>query len=138
LDEIQAAILRVKLRYLNQWEQARRKHAAEYTKLLQRINCIKTPDIPDGYEHVFHQYTLRVPRRNELQKCLSERKIGSAVYYPVPLHLQPIYASLGHGRGSFPEAELAADEVLSLPMFPELKSEQIQRVADVISEFFSR
>jgi dTDP-4-amino-4,6-dideoxygalactose transaminase len=138
LDEIQAAILRVKLLYLKSWEQARRRHAAEYTKLLQRIDCIQTPDIPDGYEHVFHQYTIRVPRRNELQKFLSERKIGSAVYYPVPLHLQPIYASLEHERGSFPEAELAPDEVLSLPMFPELRSEQIHRVVDAISEFFSR
>jgi len=138
LDEIQAAILRVKLHYLESWEQARRRHAAEYTKLLQRIDCIKTPDIPDGYGHVFHQYTIRVPRRNELQKFLSERKIGSAAYYPVPLHLQPIYASLEHERGSFPEAELAADEVLSLPMFPELRCEQIQRVVDAISEFFSR
>jgi len=137
LDEIQAAILRVKLRYLKGWERARRAHAAEYTKLLQRINCITTPDIPEGYGHVFHQYTIRVPRRNELQKFLSERKIGSAVYYPVPLHLQPIYASLRLGRGSFPEAERAADEVLSLPMFPELKVEQIQRVVDAISEFFS-
>jgi len=137
LDEIQGAILRVKLRYLKMWEQARRRHAAEYTKLLQGIDCIKTPDIPDGYEHVFHQYTIRAPRRNELQRFLSEQKIGSAVYYPVPLHLQPIYAGLGHGRGSFPEAERAADEVLSLPMFPELKSEQIRRVANAISEFFS-
>jgi len=137
LDEIQAAILRVKLRYLKGWERARRAHAAEYTKLLQRINRITTPDIPEGYGHVFHQYTIRVPRRNELQKFLSERKIGNAVYYPVPLHLQPIYASLRLGRGSFPEAERAADEVLSLPMFPELKVEQIQRVVDAISEFFS-
>jgi dTDP-4-amino-4,6-dideoxygalactose transaminase len=136
LDEIQATILRVKLRYLKSWEQGRRTHAGEYTKSLQGIDGIKTPDIPDGYEHVFHQYTIRVPRRSELQNFLNERKIGSAVYYPVPLHLQPIYASLGHDRGSFPEAERAADEVLSLPMFPELRSEQIQRVTGAIREFF--
>ena len=138
LDEIQAAILRVKLRYLRSWELARRAHAAEYTKLLQPLDCVKTPVISDGCEHVFHQYTIRVPRRSELQKFLSDRKIGNAVYYPVPLHLQPIYAQSGHGPGSFPEAERAAEEVLCLPIFPELTSEQIQRVAGAITEFFAR
>src|SRR5438477_3771173 len=137
LDEIQAAILRVKLRYLRSWELARRAHAAEYTKLLQPLDCVKTPVISDGCEHVFHQYTIRVPRRSELQKFLSDRKIGNAVYYPVPLHLQPIYAKSGHGPGSFPEAERAAQEVLCLPIFPELTSEQIQRVAGAITEFFA-
>src|SRR5438067_2864528 len=109
LDEIQAAILRVKLRYLRSWELARRAHAAEYTRLLQPLDCVKTPVISDGCEHVFHQYTIRVPHRSELQKFLSDRKIGNAVYYPVPLHLQPIYAQSGHGPGSFPEAERAAE-----------------------------
>src|SRR6266566_8436540 len=137
LDEIQAAILRVKLRYLADWERARRAHAAHYSKLLASVREVKTPKTPEGYEHVFHQYTIRVPRRNELQKYLSDRMIGNAVYYPVPLHLQPIYASLGHGPGSFPEAERAANEVVSLPMFPELQAEQIERVAKAIAEFFA-
>jgi dTDP-4-amino-4,6-dideoxygalactose transaminase len=137
LDEIQAAILRVKLRYLGDWERARRTHAAHYSKLLASVSEVKTPKTPEGYEHVFHQYTIRVPRRNELQKCLSDRMIGNAVYYPVPLHLQPIYASLGHGPGSFPEAERAANEVVSLPMFPELQAEQIERVAKAIAAFFA-
>ena len=136
LDEIQAAILRVKLRYLRKWEQARRDHAAIYSELLAPVSSVKIPKVPEGYQHVFHQYTIRVPRRNELQKFLSNRKIGNAVYYPIPLHLQPIYANLGHGPGSFPAAERAAEEVLSLPMFPELKAEQIQRVAESIIEFF--
>ena len=137
LDEIQAAILRVKLRYLGDWERARRTHAAHYSKLLASVREVKTPKTPEGYEHVFHQYTIRVPRRTELQKYLSDRMIGNAVYYPVPLHLQPIYASLGHGPGSFPEAERAANEVVSLPMFPELQAEQIERVAKAIAEFFA-
>ncbi len=138
LDEIQAAILRVKLRYLQQWERARRSHAALYSKLLAPVGSVKTPQIPDGYEHVYHQYTIRVPRRDALQKFLRERKIGNAVYYPVPLHLQKIYAGLGHQRGSFPESERAADEVVSLPMFPELRAEQTERVATAIAEFYSQ
>ena len=138
LDEIQAAILRVKLRFLREWEQARRSHAAMYTKLLEPIKPVRTPRIPEGYEHVFHQYTIRVPRRDELQKFLNERKIGNAIYYPVPLHLQPIYARLVLGRGSFPEAERAADEVLSLPMFPELQERQVQSVVEAITKFYRR
>jgi dTDP-4-amino-4,6-dideoxygalactose transaminase len=138
LDEIQAAILRVKLRFLREWEQARRAHAAMYTKLLEPIKPVRTPRIPEGYGHVFHQYTIRAPRRDELQKFLNERKIGNAIYYPVPLHLQPIYARLVLARGSFPDAERAADEVLSLPMFPELHERQVQSVVEAITEFYRR
>jgi dTDP-4-amino-4,6-dideoxygalactose transaminase len=135
LDEIQAAILRVKLRHLPDWQRTRQAHAAAYTKLLLGIPGVAPPLIPEGYEHVFHQYTFRVERRDALVQSLSERKIGSAVYYPVPLHLQPLYASLGHKPGDFPHAEHAAQEVLSLPMFPELRSEQIARVAEAVAEF---
>jgi len=135
LDEIQAAILRVKLRHLAEWQRSRQAHAAAYTKLLLGIPGLAPPLIPEGYEHVFHQYTIRVERRDALAQLLSERKIGSAVYYPVPLHLQPLYASLGHKAGDFPHAEHAAQEVLSLPIFPELRSEQIARVAEAVSEF---
>lgn len=135
LDEIQAAILRVKLRHLPEWQRARQAHAAAYTKLLLGIPGVAPPLMPEGYEHVFHQYTIRVERRDALVQILNERKIGSAVYYPVPLHLQPLYASLGHKAGDFPHAEHAAQEVLSLPMFPELRSEQIARVAEAVSEF---
>jgi dTDP-4-amino-4,6-dideoxygalactose transaminase len=138
LDEIQAAVLRAKLRYLREWQRARRSLAAMYSKMLAPVESARTPQIPAGYEHVFHQYTIRVPRRNELQKFLSERNIGSAVYYPVPLHLQPIYAKLAHHKGTFPHAERAAEEVVSLPMFPELRPEQVQRVAETIAEFYSR
>jgi dTDP-4-amino-4,6-dideoxygalactose transaminase len=135
LDEIQAAILRVKLRHLPDWQRARQAHAAAYTKLLLGIPGVAPPVIPEGYEHVFHQYTIRVERRDALVQSLSERKIGSAVYYPVPLHLQPLYASLGHKARDFPHAEHASQEVLSLPMFPELRSEQIARVAEAVAEF---
>jgi dTDP-4-amino-4,6-dideoxygalactose transaminase len=135
LDEMQAAVLRVKLRHLPEWQRRRRAHAAEYTKLLLGIPGVAPPFIPEGYEHVFHQYTIRVERRDALVQVLNERKIGSAVYYPVPLHLQPLYASLGHKAGDFPHAEHAALEVLSLPLFPELRSEQIVRVAEAVCEF---
>jgi dTDP-4-amino-4,6-dideoxygalactose transaminase len=135
LDEIQAAILRVKLRHLPDWQRARQAHAAAYTKLLLGIPGVAPPLIPEGYEHVFHQYTIRVERRDALVQNLNERKIGSAVYYPAPLHLQPLYASLGHKAGDFPHAEHAAQEVLSLPMFPELRAKQIARVAEAVAEF---
>ena len=138
LDEIQAAILRVKLRHLKEWERLRRAHAAQYTKLLAGIVEVQTPQVPSTCEHVFHQYTIRAQRREELQRFLTDRKIGNAVYYPVPLHLQPIYASEGLPAGSFPESEKAAAEVLSLPMFPELRVEQIERVSSVIAEFYGK
>ena len=135
LDELQAAILRVKLRHLPDWQRARQAHAAEYTRQFSQIPGVMPPTAPEGYEHVYHQYTIRVEYRDALQKFLTERKIGSSVYYPVPLHLQPLYASLGYKAGDFPHAERAAQEVLSLPMFPELRAEQIARVTEAISEF---
>ena len=136
LDEIQAAVLRVKLRHLKQWERARRAHAARYSGLLAQVGAVQTPAIPPDCQHVFHQYTIRASRRDELQRFLTDRKIGNAVYYPVPLHLQRIYLGLGHRSGDFPAAEKAAAEVLSLPMFPELHAEQIERVAAAIAEFY--
>lgn len=135
LDEIQAAILRVKLRHLSDWQRARQSHAAEYNRLLSQIPGVMPPLAPEGFEHVYHQYTIRIEQRDALQKFLSERKIGSTVYYPYPLHLQPLYASLGHKPGDFPHAERAAQEVLSLPMYPELRNDQIARVVDAIAEF---
>jgi dTDP-4-amino-4,6-dideoxygalactose transaminase len=135
LDELQAAILRVKLRHLSNWQRARQANAAEYTRLLNQIPGVMPPVTPEGFEHVFHQYTIRVERRDALQQFLSERKIGSTVYYPYPLHLQPLYASLGHKPGNFPHAERAAQEVLSLPMYPELRAEQIARVVEAIADF---
>ncbi len=135
LDEIQAAILRVKLRHLSNWQRARQFHAAEYNRLLSQIPGVMPPLEPQGYEHVYHQYTIRIEYRDALQKFLSERQIGSTIYYPYPLHLQPLYSSLGHKPGDFPHAERAAQEVLSLPMYPELRNEQIARVVNAIAEF---
>jgi dTDP-4-amino-4,6-dideoxygalactose transaminase len=136
LDEIQAAILRVKLGHLPEWQRARQAHAAEYKRLLAGLPGVTIPLAPAGYEHVYHQYTIRTPERDALQQFLNDRGIGCAVYYPVPLHLQPLYASLGHKTGDFPCSESAAKEVISLPMYPELTSEQIALVAEAVAEFF--
>jgi dTDP-4-amino-4,6-dideoxygalactose transaminase len=135
LDEIQAAILRVKLRHLPEWQRARQSHATAYSKLLLGIPGIAPPLVPENYQHVFHQYTVRVEQRDALQQALSARNIGSAVYYPVPLHLQPLYRALGHKAGDFPHAEHAANEVISLPMYPELRPDQITRVAEAVAAF---
>lgn len=135
LDEIQAAILRAKLTHLGKWQRARQEHARAYTEAMNGLPGLMPPVTPEGYEHVFHQYTIRVERRGQLQAHLAAQRIGSSVYYPVPLHLQPIYASLGHRRGDFPHAERAAEEVLSLPMYPELRAEQIAHVAGTITDF---
>ena len=135
LDEIQAAILRVKLRHLSNWQRARQSHAAEYHRLLSAIPGVLPPLAPEGFEHVYHQYTIRVEKRDALQRYLADRKIESTVYYPYPLHLQPLYSALGHQAGDFPHAERAAQEVLSLPMYPELRKEQIARVVEAVVEF---
>jgi dTDP-4-amino-4,6-dideoxygalactose transaminase len=138
LDEIQAAVLRVKLRHLPNWQKARQANAAEYSNLLAGVKGILTPIVREGYEHVFHQYTIRSDRRDALQKFLADHKIGTQIYYPVPLHLQPLYSSLGHKPGDFPNAEYVAGEILSLPMYPELSEENIKRVAAAIAEFASQ
>jgi dTDP-4-amino-4,6-dideoxygalactose transaminase len=128
----------VKLKHLEGWTRARQERAAEYTRRLVEIRGVMPPLVSEGYEHVFHQYTIRVEKRDELQRSLQENRIGSAVYYPMPLHLQPIYASLGYKKGDFPHAERAAQEVLSLPMYPELRMEQVERVTRAIGEFMER
>ncbi len=134
LDEMQAAILRVKLRHLPEWQAARQAHARQYDALLGKIAGVATPRVPPGFEHVYHQFTIRVPRRDEVQKFVAGRGIGTTVYYPVPLPFQPMYASLGHKPGDFPAAERAAREVLSLPMYPELRPEQVSRVAEAVAD----
>jgi dTDP-4-amino-4,6-dideoxygalactose transaminase len=135
MDEIQAAILRVKLKHLSDWQRARRSNAAEYTRLLQQMPGVMPPLEPEGCEHVYHQFTIRTEQRGALQQYLTAQKIGSTIYYPHPLHLQPLYASLGHKAGDFPHSERAAKEVLSLPMYPELRKDQIARVVETIAEF---
>ena len=134
LDEIQAAILRVKLRHLDRWTAARRANAARYDQLLNDVPGVKVPKVLPGVEHVYHQYTVRVHDRDRVQRQLAEAGISTTVYYPVPLHLQPMYASLGYRRGSLPNAERAAEEVLSLPIYPELTPRQMARVAEALAE----
>jgi dTDP-4-amino-4,6-dideoxygalactose transaminase len=132
LDEIQAAILRVKLRHLDLWGVARRKNANSYSQLLKAIPGVVTPVEAPGAEHVYHQYTIRVVNRDRVQSALAEQAISTTVYYPTPMHLQPVFARLGYHEGDFPQAEQAAKEVLSLPIYADLTSEQIHRVVAAI------
>ena len=132
LDEIQAAILRVKLRHLDKWGAARRKNANSYSQLLKSVPGVVTPVEAPWAEHVFHQYTVRVNDRDRVQTALAEQGIGTTVYYPTPMHLQPIFARLGYREGDLPQSEQAAKEVLSLPIYAELTSEQIHRVVAAI------
>ena len=132
LDEIQAAILLVELRHLNHWKAQRQVIAPRYNELFSRMPRVKIPKVAGWAEHVYHQYTVGVPNRDRIQQHLSKCGIGSAVYYPVPMHLQPIFASLGYRRGNLPESERACEEVLSLRMFPELTAEQIERVVEAV------
>jgi len=143
MDAIQAAILRVKLPHIETWNQQRRQRAATYDRLLvdaglvsddSRVRLLRTS--PHAF-HVFHQYVIRTNRRDELRKFLGDRKIGSEVYYPIPLHLQPCFAYLGYSAGDLPESERAAGEVLALPMFPELTEVEQKCVVESIAEFYS-
>jgi len=140
LDALQAAILRVKLAYLDRWSEARQRWAGRYNELLEGLDAIELPYVAAGSTHIYHQYTIRVKdgRRDELCSYLKEQGIGTGVYYPLPLHLQKCLENLGYKEGDFPEAERASREVLSLPMFPELSEEEIERVAEEIERFFQR
>jgi dTDP-4-amino-4,6-dideoxygalactose transaminase len=133
LDEVQAAILRVKLRHLDAWGEARCGKAASYHRSLSGIDGVVTPVVAPWAEHIYHQYTIRVPQRDHVQKILAAHGIASTVYYPTPMHLQPAYSSLGYKQGDLPESERAAAEVLSLPIYPELTENQIARVADALA-----
>lgn len=129
MDGIQGAILRVKLRYLDAWTEARRSHAAQYDHLL-KDSSVKTPvALPYSY-HVYHVYVVRAGDRSTLQQKLNEQGIQTGIHYPIPVHLQPAYADLGYQSGDFPHAEAAAQEVFSLPMYAELTSEQVNTVAE--------
>jgi dTDP-4-amino-4,6-dideoxygalactose transaminase len=138
LDEMQAAILNVKFKYLEKWTESRREHAAYYTKLINNTlkDIVVTPIEKEENYHVYHQYTIRVPKRDELQQFLKEQGVATMVYYPLPLHIQPVFKELGYKEGDFPEAEKAAKEAISLPMFPELKPEQQEYVVEQIIKFY--
>ena len=149
LDAIQAAVLRVKLPHVETWNRKRREHAAAYDLLLTQSGLISNQSSspmsapvrllsrsPQA-KHVFHQYVIRAQRRDQLRQFLTDRKIGTEIYYPIPLHLQPVFAYLGYREGDLPESERAAREVLALPMFPELTDEEQQWVVESIAEFYS-
>jgi dTDP-4-amino-4,6-dideoxygalactose transaminase len=133
LDSLQAAVLDVKLRYLDEWNERRRDHAALYDSLLAAAG-FPTPKNLDAQGHVYHLYVTQVEDRENVQRRLSERGIQTGIHYPIPIHLQPAYAELGLSAGRFPVTESAAATILSLPMFPELTGEQIRYVAGSLAE----
>jgi dTDP-4-amino-4,6-dideoxygalactose transaminase len=137
LDAIQAAILRVKLKYLKNWIHQRQEVAEYYNNGLAKTKEIVIPQTSFGKNHVFHQYTIRAKNRNALQKYLKEKGIPTMIYYPIPLHLQPAFKYLGYKRGDFPVAEKAAREVLSLPIYPELKIREQDWIIKKIKEFYT-
>jgi dTDP-4-amino-4,6-dideoxygalactose transaminase len=151
LDAMQAAVLRVKLKHVDDWNQQRRMVACRYHGLLAKAGLVQADvasvtaqapiallaTVPEAY-HIYHQYVVRAWRRNELRDFLTQQGIGTEIYYPVPLHLQECFAYLGYKAGDLPESERAAKEVLALPMFPELREDEQQRVVAAIAEFYSR
>jgi dTDP-4-amino-4,6-dideoxygalactose transaminase len=140
LDELQAAILRVKLQRLDAWTEGRRAAAARYARLFAEVGLGEAVVLPaerPGFTHVYHQYTIRAYRRDALQAHLDHCGIGTAVYYPLPLHLQPVFEELGYRPGDLPETEAACAEVLSLPIFPELTEEQQEYVVAQVAGFYA-
>jgi dTDP-4-amino-4,6-dideoxygalactose transaminase len=160
MDAIQAAVLAIKLKHIDDWNARRRSHAGTYTLLLQNAGLAKERSTTNGTPnpanlsnpprfpiqilessprafHIFHQYVIRAERRDDLRAFLKSRGIGSEVYYPIPLHLQPVFAYLGYKEGDLPQAERAAKEVLALPMFPELTETEIHAVVTAIADFYS-
>ncbi|HXB63019.1 MAG TPA: DegT/DnrJ/EryC1/StrS family aminotransferase [Acidobacteriaceae bacterium] len=143
LDTIQAAILLVKLQFIEEWNERRRELAENYellfkdaAGLISKDGGLVLPSTDARGVHVYHQYVIRAPRRDDLRAFLTEKKIGTEIYYPVPLHLQQALKSLGYKRGDFPESERAADEVLALPMYAELREDEQEIVVDAIAEFY--
>ncbi|MDQ3248960.1 MAG: DegT/DnrJ/EryC1/StrS family aminotransferase [Chloroflexota bacterium] len=138
LDALQAAILRVKLKYLDSWTAGRQHNAARYCQLFWEagVTAVTLPvEMSDG-RHIYNQFVLRCPRRNALMEHLKEHKIGCEVYYPVPMHTQECFADLGYGAGDFPLSEAAADETLAIPIYPELSEAMLRTVVDAIADFY--
>ena len=139
LDELQAAVLRIKLKYLDSWSEARQKNAAYYTAAFSKAgldNQVITPVVQSGYRHIYNQYVIRVQQRDELRKYLQEHNIGTEIYYPVSLHVQECFANLGYKANDCAESQRASDETLALPIYPELSEVQLQYVADTIISFY--
>jgi dTDP-4-amino-4,6-dideoxygalactose transaminase len=134
LDTLQAAVLRVKLQYLDEWNAARRRHAQLYDELLGQYP-VTTPTKADWCESVYHLYVIRVQDRDALRAYLQDKGIATGIHYPIPVHLQPAYQHLGYGKGSFPVTEKCCEQILSLPMYAELQPVQVEHVADTIGAF---
>jgi dTDP-4-amino-4,6-dideoxygalactose transaminase len=140
IDELQAAVLRVKLRYLDEWTAGRQRNARFYDGAFAASlkGKVTTPHVVPGCRHIFNQYVIRVAQRDALRDHLAQRNVGTEVYYPVPLHLQKCFDYLGYKPGDFPESERAAHETLALPIYPELSQEQLSQVVTSIDEFFKK
>jgi dTDP-4-amino-4,6-dideoxygalactose transaminase len=138
LDAIQAGFLRVKLNYLPIWNEKRRQKALYYNDIIDQFNGVTMPHESQKTRSVYHLYIIRTQKRDELQEFLSENGIATGLHYPIPLHLQKAYSHLGYKRGDFPISECAAAEVLSLPMSPEIRTEQQEQVVEAIKEFFAK
>lgn len=139
LDALQAAILRVKIRYLNLWTKARQERAERYSQLFDDFNLspiITAPTTPTHHGHVFNQYVIRCEDRDSLRSYLQEQGVPTAIYYPEPLHLQPAFEYLGYEKGSMPQAEKACANSLALPIYPELPPENQERAVRAIAEFY--
>jgi len=141
LDALQAVVLRVKLKYLNRWTESRRANADRYRLLFReaglRSPSVSLPDAKKGHFHIFNQFVIRAKRRDALRDDLARQGIGSAIYYPVPLHLQACYRNLGYRPGDLPESERAARETLALPIYPELTAGQQRKVVRAVADFYS-
>ncbi len=151
LDALQAAVLSVKLNYLDQWTNKRRKNADTYDRLFKEAELVaeeneaisgekpvKLPFVREGNYHVFHQYVIRAHNRDQLKAFLNQQGVGCGIYYPLPIHLQDCYRTLGYQVGSLPETEQATREVLALPIFPELTLKQLETVVFTIKQFYKK
>jgi len=138
LDALQAAVLRVKFRYLDAWTRGRQENAARYRELLSSLSAVRTPKEPStSTRHIYNQFVIRCERRNDLQAHLKKCGIGTEVYYPVPMHLQKCFADLGYKQGDFPVSEACADDSLALPVYSELPEDDLSYVCKCISEFYA-
>jgi len=134
LDELQATILRVKLKYLAKWNRQRQKKAKIYDRLFKKVKGVITPGITKNAQSVYYFYIIRIKDRKNIQKRLKEKGISTGIHYPIPLHLQPAYKYLGYKKSDFPEAEKSAKEILSLPIYPELTFNQVKYIVNVIKK----
>jgi dTDP-4-amino-4,6-dideoxygalactose transaminase len=141
LDALQAVILHIKLKYLDQWSDGRRRNADKYDQWFKQaglLNRVTLPVTRAGNFHVYNQYTIRASQRDDLRTYLKDKGVGTEIYYPLPMHLQNCYKDLGHTKGSFPVSEQAAEQVLSLPIYAELTDSQLSYVVDTIGQFYQR